>query len=90
MRTLARTAISYRWFVVGGWPAFIVLGWSLFGWATLRSPNGAPLFFLVLLLFLLVNVIIPAFRGVLNVPPRSGPLPDTAGAPVPVALLIGG
>ena len=47
----------------------IATAWLLFGWAALRCPNGAPLFIIVLMLFLFINVILPAFRLVLKVPP---------------------
>jgi len=68
----------------------LVAAWSIFAWTALRCPNGAPLLFVVLGLFLLVNLIVPAFRSVLKVPPRTGPAPDAAGAPVTAALLMGG
>src|SRR5258706_3651472 len=68
----------------------IALGWSLLAWAALRWPNGAPLFFILIILFLLVNVMLPALRVVLRVPRKTTGPAEGAGAPVTAALLLAG
>ncbi|HWF20132.1 MAG TPA: hypothetical protein VG754_12755, partial [Verrucomicrobiae bacterium] len=64
-----------------------VLGWTLLAWAALRIPNGAPVFCLVLIVFLLVRVAIPAMRRLLQLPRQASP--DAAGAPAIAAFLLG-
>jgi hypothetical protein len=59
----------------------VVLGWLFLAWAALRWPNGAPLFFILLMVFLLVHVLLPAFRAVLKVPRRLIPPEEGATAP---------
>ncbi len=53
-------------------------GWASHGWGALRLPNGAWLFFLVVLAFLLFHLLIPLLRRQLDLPskPRD---PDPTG-----------
>ena len=67
----------------------IVGGWTSLAWAALRYPNGAPAFFIILMLFLLLRVVFPAFRPLLQLPQRPIDQPDTGTAPAIVAVLIG-
>ncbi|MDR3390091.1 MAG: hypothetical protein P4L92_23885, partial [Rudaea sp.] len=69
-----------------------VLGWTLLAWAVLRLPNGAPLFLVVLAVFLLLQVVIPSLRQLMRVPEKphtdsEPPQPEVP--PVVAALLIG-
>lgn len=48
-------------------------GWMLLAWAALRWPNGALLFIALLLLFLLLQVALPALRSLWHVNSRSRP-----------------
>ncbi|HVR35004.1 MAG TPA: hypothetical protein VMS21_04055, partial [Methylomirabilota bacterium] len=70
------------------------LGWTLLAWAALRIPNGAPAFFSVGVLFLLLHVLIPAGRRLWQLPPKPAPEepPSSTGSTAPIAtsLLIGG
>lgn len=71
-------------------PAAIITGWTLLAWAALRWPHGAPVFFVVVIAFLLIYVAAPALRRLWLVPGRE-PLPAQGGpAPATVALLVGG
>jgi hypothetical protein len=67
----------------------IALGWTLLAWAALRWPNGANLFFPLLIVFLLVHVLIPAARVLFQVPRRSSAAAEGA-APATAAFLLGG
>jgi len=68
----------------------VLLGWTLLAWASLRWPNGASWFFILLMAFLLLHVILPALRAALQVPPKPA-TPPTGETPAPAAaaLLIG-
>ena len=65
------------------------LGWTLLAWAALRWPNGANLFFPLLIVFLLVQVLIPAARVLFHVPRRPSAAAEGA-APATAAFLLGG
>jgi len=85
------------WIREDKFPKFVlsVIGWSLLAWAALRIPNGAPLFFGVIALFMLWNVIFPSLKQVWNLPAKPDTdLPPTQPdlPPVPptvTALLLG-
>lgn len=67
-----------------------VLGWALLAWAALRLPNGAPVFCWLLVGFLLLEVIVPAFRQLLRASPSMQPSSLKGGATsAATALLIG-
>jgi hypothetical protein len=57
--------------VKGGWQRSfaVLLGWTLLAWAALRTPGGVPLFFGVLISFLILHVVIPAVRGIFRTAP---------------------
>ena len=69
---LALAVWALAWLSGGGMFKSIasILGWTLLAWAALRRPNGAPVFFLVLAIFLLVRLAIPAFRRMWELPRR--------------------
>jgi hypothetical protein len=39
-----------------------IAGWTLVAWSALRFPNGAPAFFIVVVLFLALHLALPAMR----------------------------
>jgi hypothetical protein len=69
-----------------------IAGWLLLAGAALRLPNGAPLFVLVFLCFLLVNAVIPGLRRLWQVPRGTQPAPEAEGgaAAAVTGFLIGG
>jgi len=89
---------------LGGWLAREPLqkfaasvgGWTLLAWAALRTPNGAPAFFWILLAFLAWRVLVPALRQFSRLPrkPAAAPAEPTApsdgAAPATLALLAAG
>jgi hypothetical protein len=83
--------------LVIGWirqsPLSRILGWLLLAWAALRWQNGAAAFLVVVAVFLLCRVVIPALKRLCQLPekPKSElpPPPEESGAPRAVALLIG-
>ena len=68
----------------------VACGWTLLAWAALRWPNGAAAFFVVLMAFLLLRVIVPAFRTMLRVPRKPAPPMEPGPATVVAALMLGG
>jgi hypothetical protein len=56
----------FGWAVGSARFAFIsrICGWTLFAWAALRIPNGAMIFFWVVLAFLLMHIGVPSWRRV--------------------------
>src|SRR5581483_1712652 len=85
----------------GGWLAgrgplrfgAVILGWTIIGWAALRSPNGAPAFLFVAGAFLVLQIGLPALWRLWQAPrlaTEEGPSTATGGAPATVALLIAG
>src|SRR5688572_22861342 len=70
-----------------------MLGWMLMAWAALRLPNGANVFLIVVGLFLLLHVVIPALRQLGQLPSKPRPEPPAADrgvAPAVASLVIGG
>ena len=69
-----------------------ILGCALLAWAALRTPNGIPAFVVVLVVFLLLEVMLPAIRLMLRVPRRpTSPPPapaETGAASAAAAILI--
>jgi hypothetical protein len=71
-------------------------GWTLLAWAALRTPNGAPAFFWILLAFLAVRVLIPALRQLFRLPRKPAAAqaepaaPSGGAAPATLALLAAG
>ncbi|HEX5221764.1 MAG TPA: hypothetical protein VFZ59_19520 [Verrucomicrobiae bacterium] len=63
-----------------------LLGWLLLAWATLRSPNGAMWFIVVIGAFLLVQIAIPALRQLWALPRK--PASETDIAPAVATLLL--
>jgi hypothetical protein len=68
----------------------LALGWTLLAWAALRWPNGAALFFLVVIAFVLFQVLLPAARALFQVPRRPATAPEAGAAPATAAFLLGG
>ncbi len=70
-----------------------IVGWLLLAWATLRSPNGAGAFGLVIMAFLLWQIAIPALRRLWRAPRQPTPAPAAkpkhGPAPAAAAFLIG-
>jgi hypothetical protein len=54
----------------------LAIGWTGLLWTALRWPNGAAAFLAVLMLFLLLQVVLPALVAVLRVPRKE---PDSGG-----------
>ena len=67
---------SRAWLKPGG----EILGWTLLAWAALRWPHGALFFVLVLILFLLLRVALPALRRLWSLPMKPAQAPPPAGA----------
>lgn len=69
--------------------AWSILGWTLLGWASLRVPNGAGAFFIVLTFFLVFRIAIPGARSLSKLPrpPKPTP-PPTMGTAVATAALL--
>ncbi len=71
-----------------------IAGWLLLAWASLRSPNGAGAFGLVVGAFLLLQVALPALRRLWQLPRQPDPTPAPKAkhgpAPAAAAFLIGG
>lgn len=67
-------------------------GWVLVFWAALRWPNGATAFFVLWMVFVLVQLIVPSLRALWSVPPRpvenGGPGAATATAALAAACLL--
>jgi len=66
--------------------AWLLLGWTLICWAALRLPNGMPLFFGLLLVFLGVHVLLPALRCQWRLPRKVKPAPPVVGAATALVL----
>ena len=107
-KTSAAAALDLGWpalaalaLWLGGWMAggplqkfaASVGGWTLLAWAALRTPNGAPAFFWILLAFLVLRVLVPALRQLFRLPrkPAAAPIAPAASsggaAPATLALL---
>ncbi len=69
---------------------FVMLGWTCIAWAVLRLPNSSGTFFLLVALFLLVHLIVPAGRSVLNVPaaPPRNDDPASSATATTLSLLL--
>ena len=65
-----------------------VLGWTLLGWAALRSTNGAMMFLWILLAFMLC-IGLSALRRLWQVPQKRAGDPGKVGLEVVVPLLVG-
>lgn len=62
----------------------VAAGWACHCWAALRLANGAPLFFIVILAFVLFHLVLPLVRRQLDLPSRpDDPTPDPTPAPDP-------
>src|SRR5258708_9279555 len=70
----------------------VALCWTLAGWAVLRFPNGAPAFLMMLAVFFVLHVVVPALRQLWQLPRRPAPTPlpapDAGAAPTAAAALI--
>jgi hypothetical protein len=70
-------------------PVGVVFGWTLLVWAALRWPNGAPMFFVLLMVFLFVHVVLPALRATFRVPRKPTESVEGGVAPVTAVLMLG-
>lgn len=91
---LALLVFAYAWRANGSlFKEFArICGWVLLAWAVLRLPNGGTLFVCVIAAFLLLKLIVPAFRQLWVLPrqPESAPIPpDHGAAPATAVILIG-
>lgn len=86
---LGLMALGYAWVSsrAGQRPAGVILGWTLIGWATLRWPNGAPAFLVLLGTFALIHLVWPALMRWKKVPRR--PVVGPASASTATAMLVG-
>ena len=88
---LALIAWAYAW--ISGKQRWTLIGWVLLAWGALRWPNGARAFLVVLALFFVVRLAIPALRRLWRSPRKPKPtLPDASSgaAATAVSLLIAG
>jgi len=69
---------AFAWAVSGAWLQFVsrICGWTLVAWAALRIPNGAMIFFGVMLVFVLLHTV-PLVLRMIRRWTRS-PVPATA------------
>ncbi|MGO8698551.1 MAG: hypothetical protein ACLQVY_12620 [Limisphaerales bacterium] len=77
-----------RWPMVSG-----IGGWTMLAWAALRFPNGAPLFFWVLFVFLAWHAVLPILAQLRRLPPTAAPVPapgSGGAAPATLALIASG
>lgn len=65
-----------------------VLGWLFLAWATLRWPNGAPLFIGLLVVFLLVQVAAPIIRTAVRLNRRKPVEPPSDGMAAATTLML--
>ncbi len=66
-------------------------GWTVLAWAALRIPNGVSAFMAVIVIFLVVQVVMPALRQAWRVPARPvppPPAPATSSAASAAALWL--
>jgi hypothetical protein len=65
-------------------------GWTLLAWAALRLPNGAAVFFWLLLAYLLLHALLPALNQVLHLHrrPEAAPVSPAGGAASASASVI--
>ncbi len=66
-----------------------IAGWTLLAWGALRIPNGVPVFFWILPVFILVHVLLPGLVRLSHLPrrPATQSAPGAGAAPATVALL---
>ena len=92
---LVLPALAFGWVseTLGIKLACRLLGWTLLGWAALRTPNGAVASLLVLAAFVLWHNVVPAVRQLWRLPARapSTATPQAGGsaASAATALLVG-
>jgi hypothetical protein len=102
-KTSPWTLLGYGWPAVLGlafwlagrsrWPVVSWIGgWTMLAWAALRFPNGAPLFFWVLFVFLARRAVLPILTQLRHLPTAApAPAPGSGGAaPATLALFAGG
>jgi len=69
----------------------VVGAWALLFWAALRTTNGVPAFFILLIAFVLLHLVFPTAKRLWQLParPKETTPPDTA-APAVVSLVLFG
>jgi hypothetical protein len=68
----------------------VISGWTLLFWAALRWPNGVPVFFILLLAFVLLHLVLPTMKRLWQLPMKpKETIPPDATAPVVVSLVLG-
>jgi hypothetical protein len=67
----------------------VIVAWTLLFWAALRSPNGVTAFFILLVAFVLLHIVWPTAKRLLQLPakPRET-IPPDATAPVVASLVL--
>ncbi len=68
-------------------PALVLGGWLVLVWAVLQAENGASLLFVLLGVFALIHIAIPAIRRLMKVPVQ--PRQEPPAPPAVAAMLIG-
>ncbi|HMJ92157.1 MAG TPA: hypothetical protein VK530_20210, partial [Candidatus Acidoferrum sp.] len=87
---LALAAFVFAFFVEGGFKTLAkVAGWTLLFWTALRFSNGVPLFFGVLVAFIVFHLLVPAFLRLMQAPPKPKETPPPDVTVPAVALTIG-
>ncbi|HEV2692555.1 MAG TPA: hypothetical protein VG347_06625, partial [Verrucomicrobiae bacterium] len=92
--TLALLAVAFWVFglVRGKKAVFGIIGWTFLAWAALRLPNGAPVFLIVLTVFIVVRAIVPGLKQLWCLPtkPKTDlPSVQTDTPPAVATLIIG-
>lgn len=82
----ALLAFGYAW--LASKPAASVIGWTLLAWTALRWPNGVAAFLVVVALFALVNIAVPALRRLWQMPREPRPVAGGGAAATAALLLI--
>lgn len=85
---LALLAFGYAW--IASRPMAGILGWTLLAWAALRWPNGMWAFLIVVALFAVLRIAVPALRRISQMPrkTKSGLPPNDRGGATAVAALL--
>lgn len=71
-------------------PAGLALGWTLLAWTALRWPNGAGMFLLLAMAFVIAQVLWPAARELFRVPRGPDSAAKGRAATATASLLVGG
>src|SRR6185369_8515412 len=67
------------WFRTTGW----AVGWTLLAWSALRWTNGAGVFVVIIIAFLVLHLLIPSLRRLWQMPAESRTRPAAQGGAAP-------